>query len=343
MITFHCSSCAAAVYFENLQCLNCGSALGYVPADATMRAFDPAAPDAWHGCAHRDDGIGCNWLVAAAGKQTLCDCCRYTRTFPPLEGDNIRAWAKLEAAKRRLFYALHRLRLPIPDRLALPEDGLAFDFLSAEASAEAIMTGHASGIVTVSLAEADDVAREQARVAFHEPYRTLLGHLRHEIGHFYWERLLARTRLLPAFRAIFGDERQDYGAALERYYASSDDGAWRGTHISRYATSHPWEDWAECWSHYLHISDAMETAADAAVVLRNAGRRIGVRPLIQQRSAARLRSQLIAEWLPLAQFLNSACRSLGEPDSYPFVLPDPVIDKLTFIHRIVCGAARRAA
>lgn len=343
MKNFHCSACDAIVYFENLQCLRCGSALGYEATSGHMLALDAGAQEQWARCAHRHDGLDCNWLLPKAFEGAQCDCCRFTRTVPPLDDPrNVRAWARLEAAKRRLFYSLFMLGLPLPARDAQNVAPLAFDFLLDEASATTVLTGHADGVITISVAEADDVLREQSRVALHEPYRTLLGHLRHEIGHYYWDRLVAPTRLLTPFRHLFGDERQDYSAALERHYGNADDGSWRATHISRYATAHPWEDWAETWSHYLHIGDALETAADAQLTLHNAGKRVKPRVLTGQRGGPRLRSQLIAEWLPLSVFLNSAARSLGEPDFYPFALPDPVIDKLEFIHRVARRAAERS-
>lgn len=343
MITFRCSHCSSGVFFENLQCLNCGHALGYLPAENRMVVIESTPGFAWASCAHRFDGLDCNWLVPAGLSGAQCDSCRFTRTVAPLDDPrNLRAWARLEVAKRRLFYSLFRLKLPLPSRSEQAVSPLAFDFLTDVGLQTAVMTGHDRGVITISVAEADDVLREQSRVAMHEPYRTLLGHLRHEIGHFYWDQLVARTRLLVPFRRLFGDERVDYMAALQRHYQSVDDGAWHSTHISRYATAHPWEDWAETWAHYLHIGDALETAADAQLRLRSAGRLVKPRALTCQRSRMRLRTQLIAEWLPLSQLLNNASRSMGEPDVYPFTLPDPVIEKLNLVHRVICGASRRA-
>ncbi len=98
------------------------------------------------------------------------------------------------------------------------------------------------------------------RVQMHEPYRTLLGHFRHEVGHYYWDRLIAETRWQEGYRNLFGDERASYADALDHHYKNGAPDNWQESSVSAYATMHPWEDWAETWAHYLHMMDAVDTA-----------------------------------------------------------------------------------
>src|SRR5437868_9942335 len=122
------------------------------------------------------------------------------------------------------------------------------------------MTGHKDGIVTMKVEEADDVTRVRVRTQMREPYRTLLGHFRHETGHYYWDRLIANSDWLEPFRGLFGDERASYAEALDRHYQQGAPLDWQPQYVSAYATMHPWEDWAETWAHYLHMMDAVDTA-----------------------------------------------------------------------------------
>jgi hypothetical protein len=191
--------------------------------------------------------------------------CQLNRTIPHLETPgNLLRWQRLEAAKHRLVYGLLRFGLPLTSRAEDPQAGLAFDFLADSGPAfrenAQAMTGHSQGLITINIAEADDAERERHRQDMAEPYRTLLGHFRHEIGHYYWERLVRGGTWLEPFRALFGDERQDYGAGLERHYAAGPRPDWSQRFVSAYAGMHPWEDWAETWAHYLHIVDTLETA-----------------------------------------------------------------------------------
>ena len=211
-----------------------------------------------------------------------------------------------------------------------------FDFL-ADAPEQKIMTGHENGVVTISLQEADDVAREKARTSLQEPYRTLLGHFRHEVGHFYWDRLVRDGGELESFRALFGDERTDYGAALQRYYDNGPAPNWQSNYVSAYATTHPWEDFAETWAHYLHIVDTLEMAyafhlsvnprieeAPSATVDRNPYRAPNVKALMEA-------------WLPITFAVNSLNRSMGQPDLYPFVVSPPAVAKLQYVHDLIRG------
>ena len=180
-----------------------------------------AAPDgAYRFCANAAQKA-CNWLVEASSPDSFCLSCRHNRTIPDVTlPANLEAWQKIEIAKHRLFYSLLRWRLPMPTRVEDPAEGLAFDFLAElpHLNAAPVMTGHDNGLITIALAEADDAAREQRRVAMHEPYRTLLGHFRHETGHYFWDRLVRDRGQLDACRALFGDDRQDYAQALQTYY-----------------------------------------------------------------------------------------------------------------------------
>ena len=363
MKTFSCTHCGQTVFFENTACVNCGSALGFVPELLRIVAFEVTAegawnargmdtPQAWRPCHNYAAEQVCNWMVEAADTQALCRSCRYTSIIPALnKPENKAYWLNLEAAKRRLFYSLLELQLPIPDRLADPTNGLVFHFLEDADPKKRVLTGHASGLITMNIAEADDAKREARRTELHEPYRTILGHFRHEIGHFYWDHLIARSNFLDAFRERFGDERADYGAALARHYAEGPAADWQANYISAYATMHPWEDWAECWAHYMHVADALNTAGHWGLSLgaQAVGRTRGGR---SSKAAPEAPAQLkgvdadgqpfgqvlVNQWLPLARFLNSMGRSLGRGDFYPFVLPPPVLDKLVFIHDVVCAA-----
>ncbi|MGH8231506.1 MAG: zinc-binding metallopeptidase family protein, partial [Steroidobacteraceae bacterium] len=240
-------------------------------------------------------------------------------------------------------YGLRQLHLPVRDRVADPGRGLAFHFCADEDTAgdQPALTGHESGIITVNVAEADDSERERRRVQLHEPYRTLLGHFRHEVGHYYWDRLIRGSERIEAFRTLFGDERADYAAALRNHY---DNGPvvrdWEASHVSAYAAIHPWEDWAETWAHYLHIADTLETAAACGLSLRpEHANDPALEPLalrkIQQPTGF---DQLIADWFPVTYVLNNLNRGMGLPDAYPFVLSVAAIEKLRFVHTVIAAA-----
>ena len=278
-------------------------------------------------------------MVPAAGDEAFCIACRHNRTIPDLsDPDNHRRWQKIEQAKRRLFYSLIKLSLPIPTAASGDPEPLMFDFLSDPAAgAPKVMTGHDNGLITLSLKEADDAAREATRDAMGEPYRTLLGHFRHEVGHYYWDRLVRDGGELDSFRALFGDERADYGTALQSYYDQGAPAGWQQGFVSAYATAHPWEDWAETWAHYLHIVDTLEIAGAFG---------IGVSPGITDDPALeteirfdphRVRDvqTLIDAWLPLTYAVNCLNRSMGQPDLYPFVIGPRVVEKMGYIHDLI--------
>ena len=321
MRSFTCPSCGNLLFFENSTCVVCGTAVGYSRADRALLAVD-----GHHRCANAVLA-GCNWVTDSPG--TLCDCCALTRTRPA-DGDAPEAFVRAEAAKRRLLHQLDDLGLPVGD--------VAFDLLSSEA--EHVITGHASGLITIDLAEGVDSHREAMREQMAEPYRTLLGHFRHEVGHWYWEVLVDRAGGHDRFREVFGDERADYQEALRKHYAGTPEPGWNATHVSTYATSHPWEDWAETFAHLLHIRDTVQTAA--AYGVRVAGRDIPPHPLAPVDAEPREQDeefdQLIDTWLPLSRAVNQLNRSMGKDDLYPFVLSPLVLAKLRLVDSLVVGA-----
>jgi hypothetical protein len=347
MKLFNCDHCGRTVYFENVVCEHCGHRLGYWPLGDILLSLE-ADGDAWIApvlpakafvfCANADYGA-CNWLVEAEpGGEAFCRACRHNEVVPPIDdAQNLLRWQVIERAKKRLIYSLLRLRLPLATRQEDPVHGLSFRFLSETLTPVPVLTGHMGGIITIALTEADDAQREYRRTQFNEPYRTLLGHFRHEIGHHYWDILVRASAPLADFRALFGDETIDYEAALQRYYAQGAPVDWQQNYISSYATSHPWEDFAECWAHYLHLVDTTEMASAFGVRMKpridQAGElaaRIDFNPYV----AADI-GELIDNWVPLAALLNNLNRAVGQHDAYPFVLTPRVIDKLGFIHQLV--------
>ncbi|MFB9968659.1 putative zinc-binding metallopeptidase [Pseudoroseomonas cervicalis] len=351
MRLFRCEVCGQLLYFENTRCERCGSGLGYLPERNRLSALDPEGGNVWRPradpqrlyrfCANaRHDA--CNWMVPAESGDEFCLACRHNRTIPDISDPERRAhWQRIEAAKRRAFYSFIRLGLPLISRDEDPENGLAFDFLADPETADApkVMTGHDNGLITLALAEADDAERVKRRTSMGEPYRTLLGHFRHESGHYFWDRLVRDGGRLWQCRAVFGDDSQDYGAALQRHYAEGPPANWQENFVSTYATAHPWEDFAETWAHYLHIVDTLEMA-------RAFG--IGIDPAVDRRDELTAEvdvdayretdiGRVMEAWVPLTAAVNSLNRCMGTADLYPFVLSPAVVAKLGFIQALVHG------
>jgi hypothetical protein len=291
-------------------------------------------------CANNAEHNACNWAIPDDDPSEFCESCRLNRLIPDLtRPGHLLAWRRLEAAKRRLVYALLALGLRLPSKADDEERGVVFDFLadSEKPGGVIVHTGHDEGVITINIAEADDVEREKRRVSLNEPFRTLLGHFRHEIGHYYWDRLIHQSDRLDEFRRLFGNEEQDYQKSLEKHYKDGAPSDWQDAFVSSYATMHPWEDWAESWAHYLHMIDALEMANSCGLTLRP--RRSG-EPALQP-IAGILDGppadfdRMIANWHSFTYVLNNLNRGLGQPHGYPFVLPGPAIEKLRFVHETI--------
>ncbi|MGI4812771.1 MAG: zinc-binding metallopeptidase family protein [Janthinobacterium lividum] len=352
MKTFHCDHCGQQVFFENVVCGRCGNMLGYLSDVQDISTFEAVGNDVWRSLSPRAQGRDyrmcqnyavenvCNWMIPAEQPNTLCSSCQLTHIIPALLNDQSRQyWYKLELAKRRLLYTLATLRVGYDSREQDPEEGLAFEFLQQMPGGEPVKTGHDNGLITLNVAEADDARREKIREQMNEPYRTLLGHFRHEIGHYYFMRFERSHAWLERFRQRFGDERADYGESLKRHYENGPPPQWEDNFISAYATSHPWEDWAETWAHYLHMVDALETAEACGLALLPGKAQEPVMQPDNTELEATSFERMIERWFPLTYVLNSLNRSLGMPDGYPFTLAPTVIDKLRFVHRSVQEAA----
>ncbi|HKU44835.1 MAG TPA: putative zinc-binding metallopeptidase [Polyangiales bacterium] len=348
MQLFTCA-CGQIVFFESKVCTTCNRRLAFLPEAMVVSALEPAAEQglfvAQHaranGALYRlcqnelEHGV-CSWGVAQADADPLCFSCRLNDTIPDLtKPESKLAWGRLELAKRRMLYTLLELGLPLRTHLEQPNGGLKFAFMESRKNKQ-VFTGQDNGLITINIDEADDPRREKTRQEMGEAYRTLVGHFRHEIGHFYWDQLIKDSARLTGFRELFGDETFDYQQALDKHYKNGPPEDWPANFVSAYATMHPWEDWAETWAHYLHMVDTLGTARSYGLV-------VGQRPMdappltainIPATDFASFDS-LIMSWLPLTLALNSLDRSMGHPDSYPFVLTDPALKKLRFVHDVV--------
>ena len=317
-------------------------------ADRQLVAFEPEENGRWRRigastetryrkCQNYELENVCNWMVAADDPNPYCESCRLTQVIPALrKPENVQRWFRLEQAKRRLIYSLYGLRLPLKSREEDPEHGLAFQFLEDVTPDQRVLTGHDHGIITLNVAEADDAKREEMRTALHEPYRTLLGHFRHEIGHYYWDVLIDNTPRIEQFRALFGDERQSYADAIDRHYRNGPPADWPNQYISAYASMHPWEDWAESWAHALHMNDGLHTAQHWGFSLHpeDTDKAPAGEVVVTQR-VSDFDARYLEQWMPLTRFLNSLNRSLGHADAYPFTVAPPVLEKLRFVDAVI--------
>jgi len=358
MKTFRCQ-CGNRVFFLNSRCVSCNRELGYFPRLGRMGALEAAGPQLWTAtgitppgnlyrkCNHYEVEGVCNWMVEAEDPEPFCWSCRLNNVIPDLSRPRHREyWYKIECAKRYMLYGLYQLRLPVASKKHDPAHGLAFTFLAGSDSVtefndiihgqDTVLTGHNNGVITINLAEADEVARARMREQLQERYRTLLGHFRHEIGHHYWDRLVRDApETLAHFRQLFGDERRDYQGALQLHYQNGPPLGWEMHYLSSYASMHPWEDWAECWAHYMHMIDTLETAHEfglSSADLEKSGSGLADAWLHSVRTDF---SQLLDRWVQLTVALNAISHSMGLPDAYPFVLPPSAEHKLEFIHRLI--------
>ena len=328
--------------------------LGYEPRLRKLGALAPGAKEGtwrlsnsrktsvmYRRCGNFDSSADCNWLVPVKDPSALCISCRLNRQTPDLsDADNRRYWGAIEIAKRRMVSQLLMLGLPVSSKIDEDlEHGVAFDLLRSPPEGPRVMTGHAGGLITLNVEEADDAKREKIRHELREPYRTLLGHFRHEIGHYYWDRLIVGTVWHEPFRKLFGDERADYAAALEANYEKGTSADWANRHISSYASVHPSEDWAETWAHYLHLLDSLSTAIGFGFTGRNAEVEVETFSLSDlyaptHPDAERVLS-LVNSWVALTTVMNELAHSMGQSDFYPFVLSPAVLRKLHFIHMVI--------
>lgn len=349
MKLFKCTYCGQLLYFENNHCEQCGHQLGFLAESLELvtliaegqATFSIQNNDSilYQYCANHAYDV-CNWLVLKNSDSLYCTACNLNRTIPNLsKPENEKQWKVIETAKHRLIYTLLRKKLPLVSKTVDPHRGLCFDFLSDDhlGPRNKVLTGHARGLITLNIAEADDVKREMARKAMGEPYRTVLGHFRHESGHYYWDRLIADKYKLGEFRVLFGDEQQNYSKALKTHYTQGPPANWNLYFISDYASAHPWEDWAETWAHYLHIIDTLETAYAFGLQVRPGLAKATTFPAADIQTDPYLTEDfdsLMSMWLPLTFAMNSLNRSMGHHDQYPFVIPPKVVEKLKFIHHV---------
>jgi hypothetical protein len=351
MKVFHCDSCGSLIFFENVKCVHCGHTLGFLPfppgklsalepgTDGNWRKLSPGLTDQFYRqCANSLQHQVCNWMISITDPNPFCVSCRLNELIPNLSAPgNLERWHKLEIAKRRVIYTIMRLGLPMDELPQENRPALRFKFVEDVAGEPPLPSGHLDGLITINIAEADDAERERRRVNLHEPYRTLLGHLRHETAHYYWDRLIAQSKWLARFRELFGDETADYTAALKQHYQQGSPPDWQLRHVSAYASAHPWEDWAETGAHYFHIIDMVETAASLGITLKlpqPAARSTTIDPRNATAPGTDF-GTLLEHWFPLTQAVNSLNRSMGLLDAYPFVLSDKAIEKLHFIHEVV--------
>ncbi len=337
-----CPVCGYIAFLESQACQRCGAALGFhYPTLSFLPVVDGTVDvngEYWLRCSEWE--WGCNWLLSERDESARCFACRLIRRRP--ENDDTIALEKLASttvAKRRLIVQLMDLGLPIVPFYER-DGGLGFDLVSSR-SGERVIIGHANGIITIDLAETLDLHRETLRVSLGEPYRTMLGHFRHEIGHYYQWQLATAEPMVSECRALFGDERVSYAEAIERHYRFGAPDDWPASYISSYATMHPWEDFAECFAHYLHITGTLTTAARSAVTL-TADRSRGIlsSDVVPRLSYADVSMEdILADWRWLSLMFNRINQSMGKGDLYPFTLVEPVAEKLAFIHRLVTGAA----
>ncbi|WP_372738903.1 putative zinc-binding metallopeptidase [Neptunomonas sp.] len=366
----------SSLFFESTQCTTCGRLTGYCQDIKAVIGFDKTEVDgeytstvngkSYRQCDNYSLHQTCNGMVPADSieadvlpNQMLCFSCHFNDNIPNLSvPGHINLWRKLEVAKRRTLLTLDALNLPLLDKQEDPEMGLSFDFLADKQvndhfatpldGHEPVFTGHNNGHITINIAEADDVARASTRLAMGERYRTLLGHFRHEIGHYYWDLLVSRqTAECKRFRALFGDERESYQDALDHHYQHGAPENWQDNFISQYASMHPWEDFAETWSHYMHMIDTLETAQTFGLQITTNNHsndntdmtELSLPQAINYFDKKSSLLDMIETWVRFSVILNSLNRSMGLPDAYPFVFNEVIEKKLRYIHYLIHSSA----
>ncbi len=341
MKRYDCEHCRLEVFFDSMVCERCHWNLIFDPGAERFRSTSPESDLNASACANRQT-IQCNW---ARGDEPggLCRSCVLTTKVPDLAIDGHRVlWGRLEAAKRCVVNALDKLDLRHPPKGRAPRKGLEFHFLADDPNASGpgahVLTGHDRGTIVINIAEADDATREQRRNELKEPYRTLVGHIRHELGHYYWDRLIGETAALPAYRELFGDERLDYNTALKTYYDGGPAPDWRDRFVSAYSSCHPWEDFAETWAHYLHAMEGLETANAFELTRIPADMRALANDSFPYLTSVPF-ERMFTIWTDVTIAVNAMNRSMGQPDLYPFVLSGNAIEKVAFVHELILANA----
>ncbi len=349
---FACPVCHNFTPFESDRCPNCQASVGlHLPSKsmiATVRDSAVVDGQRWVRCT-QSGNLGCNWLVPeeqAVEQRGRCLADSLIRREPA--PDDTMAREKLvptAQALRRLIYQLTDIGLPV-EPFWRRDGGLAFDLLSSYTTGDKVLIGHADGVITIDLVETLDAYRETLRVALGEPYRTMLGHFRHEVGHYYQNILVEKgsgaMQYLQECRELFGDERTSYSDQIARHYTFGAPDQWQDSFISEYATMHPWEDFAECFAHYLHITDTIDTCREAGMVLTADKVRFTVpRDIEALESYADVPvERLLFDWKWMSMFFNRVNTAMGKNPLYPFIIPPPVIAKLGFVHRVIRDTAR---
>ncbi len=342
MKVYICGNCGNPLYFENSLCLSCKHPVGFDAETLSMITLDEKKPgelvafkdnsQAFRFCENAVHGA-CNWLIPPGSDSPFCRACILNDTIPSLSNpDNLSKWRRIEVAKHRLIYSLLRMRLPVEPKENNEGPGITFDFMADVSPTQRVMTGHNEGTITLNIEEADEAERVRNKLDLGERYRTLLGHFRHEIGHYYWDLLIRDQPAIDGFRKLFGDDRKDYGQALEAYYKTGAPADWSDRFISPYASSHPWEDWAETWAHYMHLMDTLETAYAFGIGIHPGKGQDMNADISKDPYAVKDFKRIITLWLPLTFAVNSLNRSMGHNDFYPFVISPAIIEKLRFIH-----------
>lgn len=346
---FECAICQQQIFFLDSVCQHCDAPIGFVASERDMGTFTKMADGVWQAqntayknhdykpCYNYSHYQVCNWMILASSEAEYCESCQLTTVIPNLENpEAIVYWRRLEEAKRRFLYLAQRMyMMPKPKKSEQDAFGLSYEFLMP-IDGKPVLTGHANGVITLNAVEADVVYRETTRVNMGENYRTLLGHFRHESGHYYLNIMqYLHPELMDEFRHYFGDERQDYAEALKQHYEDGAPEDWQADFISTYATSHPWEDWAETWAHYLHIMETLETAYFAGWAVNGNGTTLKSMSFKECPIGAKDFEYILEIWITLTFNLNALNRSMGLEDAYPFKLTETVKDKLRFIHRHV--------
>jgi hypothetical protein len=293
----------------------------FAAATAVYRCGNPTCHATVVKCKNYSEEHVCNRVFvpsAASEEEGLCKACRLNDFIPDLTiNGNRELWAKLELAKRRLLFQLDELGLRYSPEDVGEETPLQFDFVASLPEAQ-VLTGHADGRITINISEADSVERERVRKQMHEPHRTLIGHMRHEVGHYYWMTLV-EGKCEDECNAVFGDYRNPpYAKALEQYYAAGPALDWKTRFVSAYATAHPWEDFAETWGFYLDMFAVVTTMHHHLPALITDPWSLTIEALAKT-------------YQQLGLFFNEVNRTMGLKDLVPEVISPDVIKKLIFI------------